>query len=123
THRVGPRAVSRWSASGADASSASLRGRSVLVGPVVAVLGPVVPVRGGRRPLRLQLALQRGEVGRRAVVLQVPSHLGVLGFLSAATHGSDPLCIGCRVFLSTRKMALASEAQRTCSAPCPANST
>src|SRR5699024_1388926 len=91
------------------ASSAASCGRCVLVGPVVAVLGPFVSVgAGGLASLGLQFALQRREVGRRAVVLEVPCHLGVLGFLSAATHGSDPLCVGCRAFSSTRKMALVS---------------
>src|SRR5699024_6518663 len=91
------------------ASSAASCGRCVLVGPVVAVLGPFVSVgAGGLAPLGLQFSLQRREVGRRAVVLEVPCHLGVLGFLSAATHGSDPLCVGCRAFSSTRKMALVS---------------
>src|SRR5699024_12370125 len=58
----------------------------VFVSPFVAVLGPVVTI--GLVLLALQFALQSREIRRRAVVVEDPRHLGVLGFLSAPTHGS-----------------------------------
>lgn len=86
--RCGSQRLRRWDQDRLRPDARSVTCSRPIVGVVLVRLAVLVAL--GRLCGPGKLALQRVEIGVMGVVLQLPGHLLLLGFRTAAPHGSTP---------------------------------